>query len=236
MQPVLRLMIRNGRQSGADTESARALAGQAKGVCANTQETRNRPQRRRLARRQRQGVSCRPWRPCRAADVLEQLLERMGARREQALLHSLWRDWAAALGPGLAPLALPLGHRGQTLLIGAEDAMILQELQLQGPEILAAVNAFLHSDYFTDVRVSLVLDHTILGTSDARPDGHDTPAMAASADSRAAAAACAGDDGGGGAARGIYLDTMDQNSPVARCYARYARQRGTAARRGPEKG
>lgn len=232
---MLRLMTRNGRLSGADTESARALAGQAKSACAKTPEARTRPQRRRLARRQRQTAASRPWRLCRAADVLEQLLECMGARREQALLHSLWQNWAAALGPGLAPLALPLGHRGQTLLIGAEDAMILQELQLQGPEILAAVNAFLHSDYFTDVRVSLVLDHTILGASDALPDGHDTPARAASADSRAAAAACAGDDGGDGAASGIYLETMDQNSPVARCYARYARQRGNAARRGPEK-
>lgn len=229
-------MIRNGRQCGADTESPRALAGQAKGACAKTQETRNRPQRRRLARRQRQAPPGRPWRLCRAADVLEQLLERMGARREQALLHSLWQNWAAALGPGLAPLALPLGHRGQTLLIGAEDGMLLQELQLQGPEILAAVNAFLHSDYFTEVRVSLVLDHTILGASDARPDGRGTPAGAAGAAPRAAAAACAGDDGGQGAASGIYLETMDKNSSVARCYARFARQRGPAARRGTEKG
>lgn len=40
------------------------------------------------------------------------------------------------MGPELAPLALPLGHHKDLLLIGAEDAMLAQELHLLSGEIL----------------------------------------------------------------------------------------------------
>ena len=63
------------------------------------------------------------------------------------------------LGPDLAPLARPLGHHDDKLLIGAEDAVLLQELYYMGPEIVRRVNEFLQEDFFTAVKVSLMLDH-----------------------------------------------------------------------------
>ena len=81
--------------------------------------------------------------PARTGSVLEKVFISLGASPEQAKLSRLWRSWDAVLGPDLAPLARPLGHHDDKLLIGAEDAVLLQELYYMGPEIVRRVNEFL---------------------------------------------------------------------------------------------
>jgi hypothetical protein len=54
--------------------------------------------------------------------------------------------------------------------VGAEDAMLAQELQFQSGEILERVNAFMESPYFRKVRVSLQLGQDAL-----RPAGEKSP-------------------------------------------------------------
>lgn len=155
---------------------------------------------------------------------LRALLASMGGTPGRAGLQQLWDNWEAALGAELAELARPLGHRGgrqkeegattsyeegAVLLLGAKDAMLLQELRFRGEEILARVNAFLGHAYFSEVQVSLPLGRNEPVRSrrqekKAEKEEVDTPAQGPS---------------------GIFLEAMDRASPVARCYARFARMR-----------
>ena len=142
--------------------------------------------------------------PARTGSVLEKVFISLGASPEQAKLSRLWRSWDAVLGADLAPLARPLGHHDDKLLIGAEDAVLLQELYYMGPEIVRRVNEFLQEDFFTAVKVSLMLDHQdldapspVLERSAGRPK-EEVPAPS-----------------------GASLGLMDPESAVARCYARF---------------
>lgn len=148
-------------------------------------------------------------------DALLGLLESMGGTPERAGLQSLWDNWEKVLGPELAALAQPLGHHGEgkgspapgraALLLAAEDAMLLQELRFRGEEILERVNGFLGQVYFCEVKVSLPLGRSAPVrsreplTAPAQEEAEREPA-----------------------ARGVFLAGMDGNSPVARCYARFA--------------
>lgn len=142
--------------------------------------------------------------PARTGSVLEKVFISLGASPEQAKLSRLWRSWDAVLGPDLAPLARPLGHHDDRLLIGAEDAVLLQELYYMGPEIVRRVNEFLQEDFFSAVKVSLMLDHQdldapspVLERSAGRPK-EELPAPS-----------------------GASLGLMDPESAVARCYTRF---------------
>lgn len=183
----------------------------------------------------------RAWRPRRKAspdageplgDALLALLKAMGGSPERAGLQRLWDNWAEALGAELAGMAMPLGHHagrrglragarpardaGAVLLVGAGDAMLLQELRFRGDEILARVNAFLGHAYFSRVQVSL-------------PLGRPAPAVSRAA--LAGEASAAARDAPAPAASGKFLEAMDSASPVARCYARFAcRSPGNASR------
>lgn len=155
-------------------------------------------------------------------EALAALLEAMGGTPERAGLQHLWDNWETALGAELAALAMPLGQRagrpssragdreGATLLLGAEDAMLMQELRFRGDEILARVNAFLGHPHFAAVQVSL-------------PLGKSAPERSRQ---RAADAASAPQEPGeeAPALSGVFLRAMDPDSPVARCYARFARR------------
>ncbi|MDR3362372.1 MAG: DUF721 domain-containing protein [Desulfovibrio sp.] len=112
--------------------------------------------------------------PVSAADVLVDVLRALGGGPERDRLLQLWHNWNMVLGPELAPFALPLGSRRNTLLVGAEDAMLAQELQLQSGEILERVNAFMESPYFRKVRVSLQLGQDALHPAGENgPDAHN---------------------------------------------------------------
>ena len=121
--------------------------------------------------------------PARTGSVLEKVFISLGASPEQAKLSRLWRSWDAVLGPDLAPLARPLGHHD---------------------DIVRRVNEFLQEDFFTAVKVSLMLDHQdldapspVLERSAGRPK-EEVPAPS-----------------------GASLGLMDPESAVARCYARF---------------
>ena len=154
-------------------------------------------------------------------EALLSLLESMGGTPERAGLQNLWDNWEQVLGPELAAVARPLGHHGDgkgapagahaALLLAAEDAMLLQELRFRGEEILERVNGFLGQAYFCEVKVSLPLGRS----EPVRSRGPATPPVK-------------GEAGGEPAARGVFLSGMDRDSPVARCYARFARQAGDA--------
>lgn len=135
-------------------------------------------------------------------ELLPDVLAGLGGDPLRLRLVQLWRHWDMVLGPELAPLARPLGHHKDTLLIGAEDAMLMQELHLQSGEILERVNAFMEGAFFASVKVSLRFQRTELDSIGAPPP----PPLPAAERPRLTGSA---------------LDKMRPDSAVARCYARF---------------
>lgn len=135
-------------------------------------------------------------------ELLPDVLAGMGGDPLRMRLVQLWRHWEMVLGPELAPLARPLGHHKDTLLIGAEDAMLMQELHLQSGEILERVNAFMEGPYFATVKVSLRFQRTELDSIAPPPP----PPLPAAERPQLTGSALAG---------------MRADSAVARCYARF---------------
>ncbi len=144
-----------------------------------------------------------------ASEGLKHVLEKLGGD-EVGRLFQLWRNWKMVMGPELAPLAVPLGHRDATLLVGAEDNLALQELSFQTPEILERVNAFMDTPFFRRVELHLLLGRTSL----------DIPPLLQPADRiRPAPSHPPGLQGR------LHLDP---ESPVGRCYAACLRLHGLA--------
>ncbi|NCB21791.1 MAG: DUF721 domain-containing protein [Deltaproteobacteria bacterium] len=150
--------------------------------------------------------------PVPVMEVMASVLAGLGAAPGQgegrARLQQLWLNWEMVMGPDLAPLARPMGHHHDLLLIGAEDAMLAQELHLMAEEILERVNAFMEQPFFSAIKVSLLMGKA----------GLDKTAVRTTASTRAAMPARPEPPN----AHGLYLEAMDPTSPVARAYARFA--------------
>lgn len=82
--------------------------------------------------------------------------------RRALRLVALWTAWDAVVDPDLARLAKPLGHKDRTLFLGVEDAIAMQEVSLQTPDILHAVNTALGEPFFDKVRLDLLRGRTSL--------------------------------------------------------------------------
>ena len=95
--------------------------------------------------------------------------------------------------------------------------MLAQELHLLAGEILERVNAFMEQPFFGAIKVNLLMGKAGLDKS--------------SLDNAATRTGIKANHTGQGRkpepllAHGVYLEAMDPTSPVARAYARFARQR-----------
>lgn len=89
-------------------------------------------------------------------ELLGRFLEEHGEEVNTRLIH-LWENWDMVMGEELAPICYPLGHKDRTLIVGAEDNMMQQELSYYAFEILERVNAFVNEEYFNKVRVELLM-------------------------------------------------------------------------------
>lgn len=89
-------------------------------------------------------------------------------------LARLWEQWDVLFGPDITDLISPLGHSRDTLLLGAEDAIVIQEFTYFSDQILAKVNDFLGKPVFNHVHIELLrgrspLNKKLLPTSFSRP-------------------------------------------------------------------
>lgn len=82
------------------------------------------------------------------------LLQRMGGSPDRIRIAALWKAWPKVLGEEFAWI-IPLGHKESTLFVGVQNAIEIQELTLQSPQILDLVNEFMEREYFTTLRISL---------------------------------------------------------------------------------
>ncbi|MDD4701024.1 MAG: DUF721 domain-containing protein [Desulfovibrio sp.] len=157
--------------------------------------------------------------PVAVGEVLASVMAKLGVDPGQAQarnrLSHLWQNWNMVMGPELAELARPLGHHKDLLLIGAEDAMLAQELHLMSAELLERVNAFMEEPFFGGVKVSLLMGKPGLDVTAREPLADEDMGW------RAPRAAVPDPI----QARGVFLEDMDPNSPVARAYSRFAERR-----------
>lgn len=94
----------------------------------------------------------------RGASIQEALKRFFIKNRGQERFHllQLWDNWPMVMGEELCELAQPLGAKEQTLVIGAEDNMLLHELSFQATEIIDRANAFMNAPYFSQLRLELL--------------------------------------------------------------------------------
>ena len=139
---------------------------------------------------------------------LESVLSALGSG-EKLMQVRLWQNWDMVMGEDIAPLAWPLGARNDTLIVGGEDNLALQELSFMTPEILERVNAFMDAPVFNRVELRLVMgDKPLDRPPDIQPSTRFRPAPPRPRD------------------LGAHLEDMRPDSPVARCYAAYLRMHG----------
>ncbi|MBQ4132116.1 MAG: DUF721 domain-containing protein [Desulfovibrionaceae bacterium] len=107
------------------------------------------------------------------AELVESFLTACPKARPGELVE-LWRHWEMVMGPELSSFARPLGLRGSTLLIGAEDNVALQELSFLREDLLERVNAFLEQVQFDSIHLSLLQGREGLDRIFAKPadNGH----------------------------------------------------------------
>lgn len=93
------------------------------------------------------------------AEAVQAALSQRRSRGQDRLLR-LWQYWDMVMGEEIAPLALPLGHRRDILLVGAEDSLALQDLRFLTSEMLERVNAFMEEPFFRKIELSLCANRT----------------------------------------------------------------------------
>lgn len=147
-------------------------------------------------------------------EAISLALTKLAGSEEHDQLRRLWENWPMVMGEDMAGLAMPLGHRKNVLLIGAEDHLVMQELSFCTCDILERVNAFMDSPYFEKVELHLHMGQTVLDAPRPQlsPLGHKPPLECP-----------AGLTGAFASMPGLNLD-----SPVARCYMAYLKLHGLA--------
>lgn len=137
-------------------------------------------------------------------DAVERFFGRNHLQERFHLLH-LWDNWPMVMGDEIAPLAQPLGAKGGTLIIGAEDNMLLHELSFYAQEILARANAFMNAPKFSQVRLEL-----LQGRRPLYPRGLEDRGQVNLPDERQRPKKLGG-----------LKDKIDPNSPAGRAYLAY---------------
>ncbi len=102
--------------------------------------------------------------------ALAGLLDRLDVKGGRRLTR-LWKAWDELVGPEIAGLMRPLGHRAKTLLVSTDDPVVAQEASFLAPLLLERVNAFFGEEVFDKVGFELLSGRVPLA-------GKKTPAPA----------------------------------------------------------
>lgn len=146
-------------------------------------------------------MSPRQKKNCSLSEALGQFLNTPQARHELAIAR-LWQHWEEIFGPELAAMIRPLGHRKETLLLGATNSMVVQEFSYFSATILEKANTFLGTTFFQKVQIELMagrpaLDQPLLPPPPPRKKPPRPEPL------------------------GQLLSSLDPASPVTKCYRAY---------------
>lgn len=125
-------------------------------------------------------------------------------------LVRLWKQWPQIVGPEVAELAHPVGHKEGALLLAVEDSVAAQQLSYYAPELLARVNDFFGEEVFDKVRFELLDGRAPL-------DGNAAPRDRPEPEPRPAAAFTPPNVG-------ALVDRADPETAAGRCYLAYVRR------------
>ena len=133
---------------------------------------------------------------------LSDWLARIDPDGSRYLFNGICKNWENIVGSETAGLVKPLGRKNSTLILGAPDSMVIQEISFLSDQILEMINSYCGSDFFDKVRVELLkgriaLDRDLMKKPEVRLPAKKPERL--------------------GALKG----KMREDSPVARCYARY---------------
>jgi hypothetical protein len=92
--------------------------------------------------------------------ALETFFRKKG--NENLRLAELWVNWSVVMGPQLSQMARPLGRRKRTLVLGAQDSLVMQELVFFSSQILERIEGFLGWNPFDKVVFELLQGKTSL--------------------------------------------------------------------------
>ncbi len=135
-------------------------------------------------------------------NLLDKFLKRHDPEGEHYLFTKICENWRRIVGDELADLASPLGRKKSTLILGAQDSIVIQELTFQQEELLQRANEFCGVVLFDNLRVELLkgrtpLDIPLVQNAGARLEPRRPEQL------------------------GGLLDAFPEGSAIARCYAKY---------------
>jgi hypothetical protein len=93
--------------------------------------------------------------------ALSQYMRSERFRREMAIAR-LWRQWPELIGEELANMVKPLGRQGNTLILGVEDNLLMQEMVYNSDTLLEAISQFLGWNPFDNIKYKLLQNRTAL--------------------------------------------------------------------------
>lgn len=111
-------------------------------------------------------------------------------------------SWDQIVGSEMAALVKPLGQKNKTLILGAQDGIVIQEITFASQQIIDMINDFCGSDIFDKLRVELLKGRTPLDKKLVYTPHISIPVKKPRH-------------------LGNLKGFMSEDSPVARCYSRY---------------
>jgi hypothetical protein len=138
-------------------------------------------------------------------DALDNFFSRHQDRANLHVAH-LWENWGMVMGEYLGKIALPLGTQNRTLLIGADDSMLMNDLSFYTPEILGRANAFMREEYFDKIRLSPLRGRTPLYPAPPKQSSMQEPDIRTKPENL-----------------GGLMGVLDPDSPIGKAYASYVK-------------
>jgi len=139
----------------------------------------------------------------RVGSTLPKFLDRLDTTGGYALVK-LWRAWDDIMGE-MARFARPLGHRRSTVILAADDPIVMQEAQYLAPLLLEKINGFLGEEVFDKVVFELLNGRVPLDGA-IRPEAPGPSRKLKKPKNL-----------------GDLNEELDPDSPVGRCYRAYQR-------------
>ncbi len=131
-------------------------------------------------------------------------LARIDPDGSRYLFNGICKNWETIVGQETADLVKPLGRKNSTLILGAQDSMVIQEFSFLSSQILELINSFCGSEFFDKVRVELLMGRTPLDRELVKKPRSRPPAKKP-------------------LKLGGLKEDLQINSPVGKCYAKYVK-------------
>lgn len=147
----------------------------------------------------------RPNRIAPTNELLPGLLRGLDTRGSLRLVR-LWKNWDKILGPETSKMARPLGHRKKTLILAAEDPIVVQEASFLSPLMLEKINEFLGEEVFDKVSFELLSGRVPLDGQEKPPESGPPKALEKPGK------------------LGSLLHKISDDSAIGRCYRAYVRK------------